>query len=178
MSLPTPHIQSMSSYRSEWRASSTNRNVSSPYSLAIPQRSQKRERADTPTQYIDPPQKPNVTKSTAYLEVPQSPKKAVTVTEKPVCPKLYTFDSKSTSTISSQYQHSSPYSLGVKPPKPKTNDHVLAFAVTFGIAVLLAIVVPIAAILPQKYIKPLPVQALVPFYINPEEESWGRLYAA
>ena len=179
MSLPAPHIQSFSSCQSEWRTSSSNRNVSSPFSLAIPPRSQRRstqERADTPTQYLDPPENPQGTKNISYLEAPQSPKKAVTVTEKPVRPRPYTLNGASTSTILGQYQPGSSYMRKQEPPKPRINDHVLAFAVTFAIAVLLAIVIPIAAILPQKYIKPLPISVLMPLYIDPVEGTWQRLY--
>ena len=35
------------------------------------------------------------------------------------------------------------------------------------LAVLLAIGIPLGALLPQGYIKPLPVNFLVPFYVNP-----------
>ena len=179
MSLPTPHIQCLSSYRSEWRASESNRNVSSPFSLAIPPPSQRRltqQRADTPTQYLDPPEESQEIKTFGYLDVPQSPKKAVTVTEKPVRPRPYALNGASISTLLGQYQPGSSYMRKQEPPKPRINDHVLAFAVTFAIAVLLAIVIPIAAILPQKYIKPLPISVLMPLYLDPVEGTWQRLY--
>jgi hypothetical protein len=53
---------------------------------------------------------------------------------------------------------------------------MLAFAVTFSLALFIAIIIPIAAILPQKYIKPLPISVLMPFYVDPIQGSWERLY--
>ncbi|KAF2828955.1 hypothetical protein CC86DRAFT_392221 [Ophiobolus disseminans] len=149
MSLPAPHIQSLSSYRSEWRASSSNRDVSSPFSLAIPPRRQRRstQRADTPTQYLDSPEKTRERISAR-------------VTERPIRPKPYTLNGGSTSTMLSQYQPGSSYTRKEEPKKPRMNDHVLAFGVTFAIAILLAIIIPLAAILPQKYLKPLPISRL------------------
>lgn len=174
-----PHLQSVSSYRSEWRASSSNRNVSSPFTLAIPPRSQRRsthERADTPTQYLNPLANATENRGTVYLEVPQSPKKAMTVAEKPVRPRPYTLNGASTSTMLSHYHDSTPYKPKEEEPKCKIDDHVLAFAVTFAIAVALAVIIPLAAILPQKYIKPLPISVLMSFYKDPIQDSWQHLY--
>jgi len=76
----------------------------------------------------------------------------------------------------SHYQDRIPHAPQNAPSKPKINDHVLAFAVPFAIAVVLAIVIPLAAILPQRYIKPLPISVLMPFYVDPIQGSWDRLY--
>lgn len=55
------------------------------------------------------------------------------------------------------------------------DDHVLAVFVTMLLTLLIAIALPLAAILPQKYVTPLPVNVMVPLYIDPEAGSWGRL---
>jgi hypothetical protein len=60
---------------SERQPRPSQRNVSSPFSLAIPPRSQRRstyQRADTPTQYLDPPKEVKEKKGTPYLEIPTS----------------------------------------------------------------------------------------------------------
>jgi hypothetical protein len=82
-------------------------------------------------------------------------------------------------TVFSQYDYSTPYAPEV-PQKTlsKTNDRTLSLAVTFTLAVLLTIGISLGALLPQRYIKSLPVTVLVPFYLNPEEGAWKRLYDA
>ncbi|PVH95704.1 glycoside hydrolase family 135 protein [Periconia macrospinosa] len=44
-----------------------------------------------------------------------------------------------------------------------------------ALALLVAIVLPLAAFLPPKYVVALPVNVLVPLYINPEAGGWDRL---
>ena len=68
-------------------------------------------------------------------------------------------------------------------PAPKQlpfqiDDHVLALSVTITLALLILIGVPLAAVLPQKYVVPLPVNVLVPFYVYPDTKSWDRLFDA
>jgi hypothetical protein len=141
------------------------RNISNPYSLAIPQRSQRRttcQRADTPTQYLEPPDKPSAKKGTPYLEIPTA---TIVVTEHP---RPYTLNGASRSTILRPY-------IPTSKPKRKINDRVLAFGITSTLTILLAIIIPLAIILPQKFIKPLPIKVLVPFYLNPEQNSWRRM---
>lgn len=148
-------------------ASPSRRNSSSPYSLAIPPRSQKRttfHRADTPTQYLDPPPEPIPRRGTPYLEVPKT---TVVVTERP---RPYSLNGASSTSILR------PYIAGeTTKPMRKLDDRVLAWAVTLSLAILLAIGIPLGVVLPQKFIKPLPINVLVPFYLKPEEESWRGL---
>ncbi|KAJ4368388.1 hypothetical protein N0V83_006745 [Neocucurbitaria cava] len=169
---------SLSTYKAQSRMStSSRRNISSPYSLAIPP---KNNRTSTSTSAISEYQqaKPTLagTKSVERLRVPTPPKKAVLVSEKPIQPCVS--NDKAISTTSSHHGYASPY---IPAPKKKLemNDRVLAFAVTLGLVLLLAIIIPLGIIIPQKLIKPLPINAIVPFYINPEQSgSWGRLYDA
>lgn len=61
------------------------------------------------------------------------------------------------------------------PPKPR-NDKALALAVTITLAFIIAIGLPVAAIVPEKYIDKLPINVLVPLYIDPARSAWDRLY--
>lgn len=61
---------------------------------------------------------------------------------------------------------------------PEIDEHVLALSVTITLALLVAIGVPLGAILPQKYVKQLPVNILVPFYVYPDPGAWDGLYEA
>jgi hypothetical protein len=60
-------------------------------------------------------------------------------------------------------------------PKPN-NDKALALAVTITLAFIIAIGLPVAAIIPQKYIDKLPINILVPLYIDPDRGAWDRIY--
>lgn len=64
----------------------------------------------------------------------------------------------------------------VEKTKRKIDDRFLAFAVTISLAIVLAIAIPLGVILPQKYITPLPVNVLLPFYVDPTDGAWERLY--
>lgn len=55
------------------------------------------------------------------------------------------------------------------------DEHTLAISVTIILALLIAIGLPLAALLPPKYVIPLPVNVLLPLYINPEQGGWDRL---
>ncbi|KAF2027694.1 hypothetical protein EK21DRAFT_102390 [Setomelanomma holmii] len=172
MSLATPHIQALSTYRTQHRVSSSNRNVSSPFNLAIPPRSQRRplSRADTPTGYLGPPSNPPARTRTPYLEVPGA---AVVVGEKPVQPRLYTLNGGSTDTLKSI---TGSYEPKIQPKEVKrVNDRVLAIAVTLGLAVILAIGIPLAAVLPVKYAVRTPVKVLVRLFVDPVENGWQKL---
>ncbi|KAH7088816.1 Spherulation-specific family 4-domain-containing protein [Paraphoma chrysanthemicola] len=162
---PPPHLEldfirkckSASPTKSINRTSSISaRNISSPYSLAIPPRSHQRtsNRADTPTQYLAPPSAAATRPRTPYLEVPE------------VRPRAYTLDSKSS--VETLKSRGSSYEL-------RRNDKILALAVTFGLALALAIGIPLAAILPQKWIVPLPVGVFVPMYMDPLNGAWTRM---
>jgi hypothetical protein len=58
----------------------------------------------------------------------------------------------------------------------RNDDRVLAAGVTLLLTVLLAILIPLGAILPQKMIKPLPINVLIPVYAKPETGAWSKLY--
>ncbi|KAK7187612.1 hypothetical protein DPSP01_003706 [Paraphaeosphaeria sporulosa] len=60
----------------------------------------------------------------------------------------------------------------------RINDHTIALSVTITLAILVLIGVPLGAILPQKYVVPLPINVLVPFYVYPDHNSWERMFQA
>lgn len=198
MSLPTPHIQALSTYKREWRASSAHRNISNPYNLAIPpknkRRSMRNSAATVPVGYMtvhgpsESPTRPtsyrtksslsiavsavSTTKSTNSFDIISVPKKAFVVSEKPVYPGCDSL--KSISTISrSQFSIEEP---DVPKQKKKINDRILALAVVLALVLILAIAIPLGIILPQKLIKPLPVNVIVPVYGKPPRAVWDRLY--
>jgi hypothetical protein len=145
------------------------RNIANAYGLAIPPPSQRRstyQRRDTPTEYLDPPKPSSEKKGTPYLEIPKS---TIVVNKRP-----YTLlNGGSRSTISRPDRSHSPKKNEER--KCKINDRILALAVTSFLAILIAIAIPLGVILPQKYIKPLPIKILVPFYLTPESGSWNSL---
>ncbi|KAH7069091.1 Spherulation-specific family 4-domain-containing protein [Paraphoma chrysanthemicola] len=173
----SPH--STSPIKSTNRTSSLSaRNISSPYSLAIPPRSHPRtpNRADTPTQYLAPPRTAATRPRTPYLEVPE------------LHPRAYTPNGNgSADTLKSRVGSDELRRVGFANVMKKRdeekkgiagfmeNDRILAFAVTFGLALALAIGIPLAAILPQKWIVPLPVGVFVPMYMDPLNGGWARM---
>jgi hypothetical protein len=143
----------------------SKRNISGPFHLAIPVNSQRRStyhRVDTPTQYLSPPDETRKVKGTPYLELPKC--------ASPRTDRLRPYALKR-----GKLRHSLNKLEEDDEPKSRINDRVLAFAVTFALAILIAIGIPLAVILPQKFIKPLPINVLVPFYVKPEDGGWNRL---
>jgi hypothetical protein len=60
---------------------------------------------------------------------------------------------------------------------PKINDHVLASLVTIALVCLLSIVIPLAAVLPPRYVDKLPINIFVPLYTSPAEGAWDAIYS-
>ncbi|KAF2866430.1 Spherulation-specific family 4-domain-containing protein [Massariosphaeria phaeospora] len=75
--------------------------------------------------------------------------------------------------------HAQPYA---PPPRatrkrPAIDNHALALSVTITLAILVLIGVPIGAILPERYVVKLPINILVPLYLEPESGiKWDRLF--
>jgi hypothetical protein len=177
-SLPLLFFQDASPKKEQSHIHPSKRNISAPYGLAIPLRSQPRQRIDTPTQYLAPPKDKKGKAPVAYLK---TPKRAVIISEEhtPGRQKQYTLNGKSTSSFSLRYDSPETRKLmRESTPGQKLNDRILAFIVTFALAVLLAVGIPLAIILPKRYIIPLPVNVMVPFFVDPEDGAWKRLEAA
>jgi hypothetical protein len=58
------------------------------------------------------------------------------------------------------------------------NHHILAYSVTITLICILSIVIPLAAILPPRYVDQLPINILVPLYTYPVQGAWNALYSA
>ncbi|RMZ70609.1 cell surface [Pyrenophora seminiperda CCB06] len=179
MSQQTTKINLMSSKTPQWRVSSSQRNISNPYNLAIPPQYQRRLQTSSPVRDAAKkrPALPTINSSDAPPVKPKRPVKAVLVGEKPRG--MYTNSSKSKSTIFT-YRQVSPYQAPRKKTLrlPSIDDRFLALIVTLTLALLLTIGIPLAAILPQKLIKPLPINILIPMYFKPEDGAWNRLHDA
>ncbi|KAI8942631.1 hypothetical protein NX059_000685 [Plenodomus lindquistii] len=172
-----PHIQALSTYNREKRASTSRRNISNPYNLAIPPNNKRTSRSATPPSVYETSIRPSF-KSTVSSESLELPKKAVLAPSKL---RPYEYDEKSTmASFAGCEQYQREYE-----PVPKKSricgivkDRMIALSVTFGIAVILAVAIPLSIILPQKLIKPLPINVLIPFYMYPAPGAWEPLYAA
>jgi hypothetical protein len=57
-----------------------------------------------------------------------------------------------------------------------SSDHALALSVTITLSLLIAIGLPLAGVLPPKYVQALPVSILVPLYTYPNPGAWDWLY--
>ncbi|KAF2788862.1 hypothetical protein K505DRAFT_285346 [Melanomma pulvis-pyrius CBS 109.77] len=62
--------------------------------------------------------------------------------------------------------------------KPKLNDRTLAISVTFFLICILALIIPLGAIVPQRHVRKLPINILVPLYMSPAAGGWDLLYSA
>jgi hypothetical protein len=178
ISLPLFFFQDASPKKSKSHVQSSQRNISAPYGLAIPLQNEPRQRVDTPTQYLAPPTDTKAKAPVAYLK---TPKRAVILSEKQAYgrEKQYTLNNGSVSSSSLRYDSPKTRKLmRESTPGQKLNDRILAFIVTCTLAVLLAIGIPLAIILPQRYMIPLPVNVMIPFFVDPADGAWKRLEAA
>ncbi|KAF2855797.1 hypothetical protein T440DRAFT_475158 [Plenodomus tracheiphilus IPT5] len=178
MSLPTPHIQALSTYNREWRASTSRRNISNPYNLAIPPNNKRTSRNSQPPSEYETSIRPSL-KNTTSSDTLEVPKRAVIAPSRPVRP--YGYNEKASMAVFTGCEH---YQRQYEPLPKKSRicgmveDRLIALMVTFGIAVILAIAIPLGIILPQRLIKPLPINILIPFYMYPAPGAWEPLYDA
>jgi hypothetical protein len=172
MSFPVP-ISVITALDTPKRESSHVRNVSSPYSLTVPQG--KKPWTARPTSPAAASSIYSEYGSEAFF-APTYPQKALIYSEKSLSP--YDSDSsRSNSITSKRYQQTDICELKSRQRKPwwKENDRVVALAVTIALVVLLSIAIPLGILVPQKYIAPLPINILVPSTVFPEEGAWHRL---
>lgn len=173
-----PRLSVITSFSSD-RDSINIRNVSNPFSLAIPGRHSKRSSrpASIPLSIR--------TASSVYSQdedefedkiTPLKP--AVIVAERPVRPHA---ENRQSRALAAYNQYGNPYSTENRSFHVTywgIDDRVLAFSVTLTLAILIVIGVPLVAVVAQKFIVQLPVNVLVPSYTFPDAESWNRLYDA
>ena len=174
MSFPVP-VSAITAVDTPKRESSHVRNVSSPYSLALPPG--KKPWTARPTSPAAASSIYSEYGSEAFF-APTYPEKAFLYSEKALHP--YDGDndsSRSNSFSSKRYQKLSSSESEKKRRKPwwKENDRLVALVVTITLLVLLSIAVPLGILLPQKYIAPLPINILVPSTVFPDEGAWNRL---
>ncbi|KAH6614019.1 Spherulation-specific family 4-domain-containing protein [Boeremia exigua] len=164
------------------RDSLTNRNVSSPFSLAIPGRNSKRSSRPVSIPLSIRPASSVYSQDQDDLEdkdkiTPLKP--AVIVAERPTRPHP---ENRQSRALAAYYRQCRLQSVEKKRNFYvscwRINDRVLALSVTFTLAVLVMLGVPLIAVIAQKFVVQLPVNVIVPSHSFREAGSWNRLYDA
>lgn len=173
-----PRLSVITSFSAN-RDSITNRNVSNPFSLAIPSRHSKRSSKPV---YIPLSIRPA---SSVYSQDQDEDKDKITplkpaviVAERPTRPHP---ENRQSRALAAHYKYRNPYSTEKRKFRVthwKIDDRVPAFSVTLTLAFLIVVGVPLVAVLAQKFIVQLSVNVLVPSYAFPDDDSWNRLYDA
>lgn len=65
-----------------------------------------------------------------------------------------------------------------KRPRKNDDDRAFALSVTLTLIILISLGLPLAALLPPKYVTKLPINIILPLYILPVTGSWDPLYEA
>ncbi|KAF1362960.1 hypothetical protein EJ07DRAFT_106314 [Lizonia empirigonia] len=173
-----PRISVFTSFSSN-RDSVTTRNVSNPFSLAIPGRHSKRSSRPVSIPLSIRPASSVYSQDEDEVKDKLTPlKPAVIVTERPTRPHPENCQSRA---LAAYYKHHNPYSTEKRKVHVtywKVDDRVLALSVTLTLAFLIIVGVPLVAVLAQKFIVQLPVNVLVPSYLFSGAGSWNRLYDA
>jgi hypothetical protein len=179
MAAPTkPRLSVITSFNSK-RDSISTRNVSNPFSLAIPGRYSKRSsRPMFVPLSIRPASSVYSQDQDEFLDKITPLKKVITPTERPVRPHP---DNRQSKGLAAYNKHQTPYSREKRKFLAtcwRINDRVLALSVTITLALFILVGVPLVAVMAQKFIVPLPVNVLVPSYRFPDPGAWSRLYDA
>ncbi|UPX18769.1 uncharacterized protein EKO05_0009060 [Ascochyta rabiei] len=179
MTSPTkPRLSVITSFSSN-RDSVKTRNVSNPFSLAIPGRYSQRSSRPISIPLSIRPASSIYSQDQDEAKDKLTPlKPAVIVAERPIRPHPPNRQSKA---LAAYCKHRNPYSSEKRRFHVtywKIDDRVLALAITLTLALLTMIGVPLVAVLAQKLIVQLPVNVLVPSYAFPDAGSWSRLYDA
>lgn len=173
-----PRISVVTSFSSN-RDSVTTRNVSNPFSLAIPGRHSKRSSRPVSIPLSIRPASSVYSQDEDEVKDKLTPlKPAVIVAERPTRPHP---ENRQSRALAAYYKHHNPYSTEKRKFHVtywKVDDRVLALSVTLTLAFLIIVGVPLVAVLAQKFIVQLPVNVLVPSYLFPDAGSWNRLYDA
>lgn len=165
------------------RDSITTRNVSSPFSLAIPGRNSKRSSRPLPIPLSIRPASSVYSQDQDRLEdkdIITPLKSAVTVPERPIRPHPENRQSRALAAYQRRI-YRNPFSKEKRKFHVTywhIDDRVLALSVTLTLAFLIVIGIPLVAVMAQKFLVQLPVSVLVPSYAFPDASSWNRLYDA
>lgn len=175
-----PRLSIITSFNSN-RDSITTRNVSSPFSLAIPGRNSKRTSRPISVPLTIRPA------SSVYSQdqdddedkdkiTPLKP--ALILAERPTRPHPENRQSRALAAYYMQCRLQSAEKRKFHITYWRIDDRVLALSVTFALAFLIIVGVPLVAVIAQKFIVQLPVNILVPSFAIPDAKSWSRLYDA
>ncbi len=163
------------------RDSLANRNVSSPFSLAIPNRNSKHSSRPVSIPLTIRPASSVYSQDEDDFEDKDKltpPKPAVTVAERPTRPHPENRQSKALAAYYRQCRLQSSDKRKFRVTKWHIDDRVLALSVTLTLAVLILAGVPLVAVLAQHFIVQLPINVLVPSSGFRDSGSWSRLLDA
>lgn len=177
-----PRLTVTTSFSSN-RDSITTRNVSSPFSLAIPGRNSKRASRPISVPLIIRPASSIYSRDEEYFEnedkdkiTPLKP--AVIVPERPTRPHPEIRQSRALAEYYQQCRLQSAEKRKFHVTCWRINDRVLALSVTLTLAFLISLGVPLVAVIAQSFVVQLPVNVLVPPISPSDAGSWNRLYDA
>ncbi|KAF9694542.1 hypothetical protein EKO04_007553 [Ascochyta lentis] len=173
-----PRLSVITSFGSN-RDSVKTRNISNPFSLAIPGRHSKRSSRPISIPLSIRPASSVYSQDQDEVKDKLTPlKPAVIVAERPTRPH---YEDRQSRALAAYCKHRNPYSSEKRKFHVtcwNIDDRVLALSVTLTLACLIILGVPLVAVLAQKFIVQLPVNILVPSYAFPGPGSWNRLYDA
>ncbi|KAJ4379863.1 hypothetical protein N0V86_005047 [Didymella sp. IMI 355093] len=177
-----PRLSITTSFNSN-RNSLTTRNVSSPFSLAIPGRNSKRSSRPASIPLSIRPASSVYSQEHDFKEFEDKDKitplkPAVIAAERPTQPHSENRHSRALAAYYRQCRLQSGDKRKFKVTCWDIDDRVLALSVTLTLAFLIVVGVPLVAVIAQKVIVQLPVNVLVPSYTFPDAGSWNRLYDA
>ena len=165
------------------REYNTARNVSSPFSLAIPGRNSKRASRPMSIPLSIRPASSIYSQDEAYSEnedkdkiTPLKP--AVIVPERPTRPHPEIRQSRALAEYYQQCRLQSAEKKKFRVTYWRIDDRVLALSVTLTLAFLIILGVPLVAVIAQGFVVQLPVNVLVPPIAPSDAGSWSRLYDA
>jgi hypothetical protein len=177
-----PRLSIITSFNSN-RNSLTIRNVSSPFSLAIPGRNSKRSSRPVSIPLSIRPASSVYSQDQDFEDFEDKDKitplkPAVIAAERPTRPHSENRQSRALAAYYRQCRLQSGEKRKFKVTYWDIDDRVLALSVTLTLAFLIVVGVPLVAVIAQKFIVQLPVNVLVPSYKFPDAGSWNRLYDA
>lgn len=176
-----PRLSIVTSFNSN-RDSLTTRNVSSPFSLAIPGRHSKRSSRPVSIPLSIRPASSVYSQDQDDFEEDKDKitplKPAVIVAERPIRPHPENRQSRALAAYYTQCRLQSAEKRKFNVTYWGINDRVLALSVTLSLAFLIVLGVPLVAVMAQKFLVQLPVNVLVPSSAFPDAGSWNRLYDA
>ncbi|KAF1927977.1 uncharacterized protein M421DRAFT_5640 [Didymella exigua CBS 183.55] len=176
-----PRLSVITSFNSN-RDSLSARNVSSPFSLAIPGRNSKRSSRPISIPLSIRPASSVYSQDQDDFDEGKDKitplKPAVILAERPTRPHLENRHSRALAAYYTQCSLQSAEKRKFNVTYWGIDDRVLALSVTLSLAFLIVIGVPLVAVIAQKFIVRLPVNIIAPSYAFPDAGSWNILYDA